>query len=47
MCIALGDCGSKTNYLGTPGYHDGSAVYTGQNSTGGTSSSKDEKVFNY
>lgn len=26
MCIALGDCGSSTNYIGVEGFHDGSAV---------------------
>jgi len=29
ICIALGDCGSKTNYLGYAGYHDEKAVYSG------------------
>jgi hypothetical protein len=26
LCIALGDCGSSTNYEGEKGYHDGEAV---------------------
>lgn len=32
MCVSLGDCGSKTNYLGYSGYHDGDAVYSGTSS---------------
>ncbi len=29
MCIALGDCGSTTNYIGKEGYYDSEAVYSG------------------
>ncbi len=27
-CIALGDCGAKTNYIGVKGYHDSKAFYS-------------------
>jgi len=40
MCIALGDCGGTTNYLGAKGYHDTDAVYSG------TSSNEEEEVKN-
>jgi hypothetical protein len=42
ICVSLGDCGSKTNYLGYAGYHDGGAVYSGtteKTSSSGSSAS--------
>ena len=37
MCVALGDCGSTTNYIGVKGYNDGKAVYSGTGGNGESS----------
>ncbi len=34
ICTSLGDCGSKTNFIGIKGYHDERAYYSGTNSSG-------------
>ncbi len=44
-CIALGDCGMSTNYIGVKGYHDGKAVYTKADGTT-TKDVEETRVFN-